>query len=104
MNRRNLQCELETIIKASEASGIRPKLLLHVCCAPCSSYCLEYLREHFDIQVLFANSNIDDPSEYQRRLEEAQRLASIMAKGTGRAGLEHSAFNQDALKATSYRI
>ena len=71
---RNLQKELENIIRSSEASGIRPKLLLHVCCAPCSSYCLEYLNRYFEITVYFANSNIDDAEEYRKRREEARRL------------------------------
>ena len=75
---RNLQKELEEIIKTSEASGIRPKLLLHVCCAPCSSYCLEYLEKYFDITVFFANSNIDDPGEYEKRREEERRLLTQM--------------------------
>lgn len=76
MNNRNLQKELDTIITNSEASGIRPKLLLHVCCAPCSSYCLEYLRQYFDITVLYANSNIDDAVEYELRRDESRRLVS----------------------------
>ena len=75
---RNLQKELEEIIKKSEASGTRPKLLLHVCCAPCSSYCLEYLDKYFDITVFFANSNIDDPEEYVKRRGEERRLLSEM--------------------------
>ena len=79
---RNLQKELEEIIKKSEASGIRPKLLLHVCCAPCSSYCLEYLNRHFDITVFFANSNIDDPEEYVKRREEERRLLNEMPLST----------------------
>ncbi len=74
MNRRNLQKELDRIIETAEASGKRPKLLLHVCCAPCSSYCLEYLEQHFELGVLFANSNIDDPEEYAKRREELKRL------------------------------
>ena len=75
---RNLQRELEEIIKKTEASGIRPKLLLHICCAPCSSYCLEYLDKYFDITVYFANSNIDDPQEYVKRREEERRLLAQM--------------------------
>ena len=71
---RNLQKELEQIINKSEASGIRPKLLLHVCCAPCSSYCIEYLNKHFDITVFFANSNIDDRDEYIKRRDEERRF------------------------------
>lgn len=78
MNKRNLQKELDGIIQQAEKEGKHPKLLLHVCCAPCASYCLEYLSEHFDITVLYANSNIDDPPEYQKRTAEVRRLVEEM--------------------------
>lgn len=70
-NKRNYQKELEKII---EKKTDRPKLLLHACCAPCSSYCLEYLREYFDITVFFYNPNISEATEYQKRIEEEKRL------------------------------
>lgn len=73
MNKRNLQKELDEIIAAAEG---KPKLLLHVCCAPCSSYCLEYLTAYFDITVFYSNSNIDDPCEYEKRRDEEIRLIS----------------------------
>jgi len=75
-----LQLQLDEIIKNIEASGVRPKLLLHVCCAPCSSYCLEYLREYFDITVFFANSNIDDCKEYELRKNESVRFTGEMGQ------------------------
>ena len=75
MNKRNLQKELDSIIEQSEG---RKKLLLHVCCAPCSSYCLEYLTQYFDVTVYFSNSNIDDCSEYEKRKKEEIRLISQM--------------------------
>jgi len=78
MNQRNFQKELDRIISEAEASGRRPKLLLHACCAPCSSYCLEYLCRTFDITVLYGNSNIDDPEEYKKRRAEEQRLIAEM--------------------------
>ena len=74
MNRRNFQNELDEIIKENTAKGIRPKLLLHVCCAPCSSYCMEYLTEHFDITLLFYNPNMDTAEEYEKRKDELLRL------------------------------
>lgn len=80
MNKRNLQKELDSIIAAADR---RPKLLLHVCCAPCSSYCLEYLNEYFDITVFFANSNIDDREEYVKRRDEEIRLISQMCPEVG---------------------
>ncbi len=72
MPARNYQKELDQIIDGLH--GVRPKLLLHACCAPCSSYCLEYLREYFDITVFFYNPNISEPEEFEKRLAEEKRL------------------------------
>ena len=51
----------------------KPKLLLHSCCAPCSSACLEVLMPYFDITVFYFNPNISDPVEYDKRLNEQVR-------------------------------
>lgn len=51
-------------------SDKKPSLLLHACCAPCSSYVLEYLSEHFQITILYYNPNIYPQTEYERRLQE----------------------------------
>ena len=77
MNRRNYQRELESIIEAIPA-GQRPRLLLHSCCAPCSSYVLEYLEKYFDITLFFYNPNISPSEEYVKRSEELSRLLSDM--------------------------
>ena len=61
----NLQKELEKIIEQNKKEGIRPSLLLHACCAPCSSYCIEYLNEHFEITLFFYNPNIFPAGEYK---------------------------------------
>ncbi|MBO4375078.1 MAG: epoxyqueuosine reductase QueH [Lachnospiraceae bacterium] len=74
MNKRDYQKELDGIIKENGISGTRPSLLLHVCCAPCSSYCMEYLTEHFDITLLFYNPNMDSSDEYEKRKGELLRL------------------------------
>jgi predicted adenine nucleotide alpha hydrolase (AANH) superfamily ATPase len=74
MNKRNYSRELEKKIENFEKQGQRPRLLLHACCAPCSSYCLEYLREYFDITVFFYNPNITEDEEYRKRVEEEKRL------------------------------
>ncbi len=55
-----------------------PKLLLHSCCAPCSSYVLEYLSEYFDITVYYYNPNIYPAGEYLKRVEELDRLIREM--------------------------
>ena len=53
MNRRNYQRELEAVIKENESKSRVPRLLLHSCCAPCSSYVLEYLSDYFEITVFY---------------------------------------------------
>lgn len=52
----------------------RPRLLLHACCAPCSSSVVERLAPHFDLTVYFYNPNIAPPEEYRRRAEEERRF------------------------------
>ena len=75
MNKVNYQKELEKLIKCiSDTPDKQYKLLLHACCAPCSSYCLEYLSEYFEITVLFYNPNIDTDEEYEKRAEELKRF------------------------------
>lgn len=78
----NYQLKLDKILSRIEAekllSGKLPKLLLHACCAPCSSYVLEYLAEHFAITILYYNPNISEKSEYSKRVEELKRLLKEM--------------------------
>ena len=78
MNKINYQKELEKVIAEIEKSGKTPTLLLHACCAPCSSYCLEYLSNYFKIYVYYYNPNISEKEEYQYRLNEEKRLISEM--------------------------
>ena len=72
--KRNYQKELETVIQKEQKEGRTPKLLLHSCCAPCSSYVLEYLSPFFAITDFFYNPNISPKEEYQKREEELKRL------------------------------
>lgn len=72
MNRINYQKELDKLI--SELGDRRPRLLLHSCCAPCSSYCIEYLAPHFDITVLYYNPNIFPAEEFYKRADEEERF------------------------------
>ena len=67
----NYQLVLEEELK--KINGV-PKLLLHVCCAPCSSYVLEYLSNYFYITVFYYNPNIDTIDEYRKRMEESKRF------------------------------
>lgn len=74
----NYQKELEKIIEENEKRGIVPTLMLHVCCAPCSSYCLEYLSQYFRVTVFYYNPNIHPVEEYTHRVNEVKRLISEM--------------------------
>lgn len=74
MNHRNFQKELEKIIATAENESRVPRLLLHSCCAPCSSYVLEYLSQYFEITVFYYNPNISPAEEYEKRAAEQQRL------------------------------
>ena len=71
MNKINYQKELEKIIASMQEPE---KVFLHSCCAPCSSYCMEYLRRYFDVTVFYYNPNIMDEAEYRKRVAEQQRL------------------------------
>lgn len=71
---KNYSLFTEELIKEIKQSGEKPSLLLHVCCAPCSSYVLEYLSEFFRITLYFYNPNISPESEYTYRYEELCRL------------------------------
>lgn len=74
----NLQKSLEKIIEQNLKTGVKPTLLLHACCAPCSSYCIEYLHEHFNISLFFYNPNIFPQEEYSHRISELKRLVKEM--------------------------
>ena len=74
MNKINYQKQLETIIARHEANGEVPTLLLHSCCAPCSSYCLEYLCNYFRITVFYYNPNIYPEEEYAKRVQEQKHF------------------------------
>ncbi|MBP3710240.1 MAG: epoxyqueuosine reductase QueH [Treponema sp.] len=76
---KNYQKQLDDILVAlAQQSGShlnkKPTLLLHACCAPCSSYVIEYLAPYFDITIYYYNPNIYPPEEYSRRLAELRAL------------------------------
>ena len=73
---RNYSKELDRILQNPENKG--RKLLLHSCCAPCSSYVLAYLRSFFRITVFYFNPNITEDTEYQKRAAEQKRLIAEM--------------------------
>ena len=76
MNQRNYQKELDRILAECQAKV--PRLFLHSCCAPCSSYVLEYLSQYFEITVYYYNPNIFPAEEYEKRVEEERKLIEAM--------------------------
>ena len=78
MNKRNYQKELEKLIDQAQKDNKIPSLFLHSCCAPCSSYVLEYLSKYFNITVFYYNPNIYPEEEYRKRVHEITRLVNSM--------------------------
>ena len=103
MNKRNYQKELDRVLEkllVKEQCGVQedkhiretaeavPRLLLHSCCAPCSSYVLDYLSKYFRITVLYYNPNITASAEYFKRVEEQKRLIDIFNQQEGRFSID----------------
>ena len=80
--KRNYQKELDRLIEGLREEGRVPKLLLHSCCAPCSSYVLEYLSQYFDVTVYYYNPNIFPEAEYEARVKEQEQGQSPKARRT----------------------
>ena len=78
MNKINYQKELDKIIERNKREDALPSLLLHSCCAPCSSYTIEYLSDYFKITVLYYNPNISPREEYEKRKAEQIRLINSL--------------------------
>ena len=78
MEKINYQVILDGILTEHIKKGERPKLLLHCCCAPCSSYVLEYLSQYVDITCYYYNPNISPEEEYIKRAEELSALIEKM--------------------------
>ena len=78
MNKVNYSKKTESIIENNKREHILPSLLIHACCAPCSSACLEYLNPYFKITVFYYNPNISPRSEFDKRMKEEKRLIESM--------------------------
>lgn len=76
MNKINYQKETDSVIES--LNGTVPTLLLHSCCAPCSSYTLEYLSRYFSITVFYFNPNISPQAEFDKRFAEQKRLIEAL--------------------------
>ena len=74
MNKINYQLALDKIIEEHQKQQKVPSLLMHSCCAPCSSYCLTYLAQYFRITIFYYNPNISPETEYKKRVKEQIRL------------------------------
>jgi len=83
MNRINYQNELEKTLTVVKDAVKKPQLLLHSCCAPCSSYVLEYLAAYFEITVLYYNPNIFPQEEYFFRRAEQERFIKELCEKRG---------------------
>jgi len=91
----NYQIEMERELARIEKDGRRPRLLIHSCCAPCSSYVLERLTPVFDIAVYFYNPNIAPEAEFLRRVDEQRRLIAEMPHA-GRIELIQGTYDAEA--------
>lgn len=90
----NYQKILDETLKKLELENTTPKLLLHACCAPCSSYILEYLSKYFDITIYYYNPNIYPDTEYQRRINELKRFIKNY-KYINKINLIEESYNSD---------
>ncbi|MEQ7058370.1 epoxyqueuosine reductase QueH [Enterococcus avium] len=74
---------LHKMIQSWEKEKVRPRILVHSCCAPCSTYTLEFLTQHADVTIFFSNSNIHPESEYQRRVLVQEKFIHDFNTATG---------------------
>lgn len=91
----NYQLELDKILNNIDKKN-KPSLLLHSCCAPCSSYVLEYLTSYFNITILYYNPNIDEVHEFNKRVNELEKLIDKMHLSIKviNMGHNHEEFNE----------
>ena len=78
MEKRNFIKEMDAVLSKAQAEGGKPRVLLHACCAPCASSCLEYLAKNCSLTLFFYNPNIDTEEEYEKRAGELKRLMTEM--------------------------
>ncbi len=88
----NYQLELDKVISNLQSTGVRKSVLLHSCCGPCSSYVVTYLKEYFDVTVLYYNPNIYPEEEYMHRLSEQTRLLKELKVPLIEVGYDHDEF------------
>ncbi|MCM1037995.1 MAG: epoxyqueuosine reductase QueH [Ruminococcus sp.] len=101
---RNYQKELDKIIEQIVMRPDAPTLFLHSCCAPCSSYVLEYLRQYFRVTVFYYNPNISSDVEYQKRAAEQKRLIAAYNERADGQGYPIGIIEGDYEPECFYRI
>ena len=104
MEKINYQKKLDDILSFLSSGGIceKPRLLLHACCAPCSSYVIEYLASYFDITIYYYNPNIHPDTEYFRRLNE---LKTFLGKIPQKVNLIETDYDpEEFFTATNTRV
>lgn len=82
-NKINYDTILKSIIESWQSQSVKPKILIHSCCAPCSTYVLEYLAQYAEITIYFANSNIHPRLEYEHRSQVQQKFIKDFNQKTG---------------------
>ena len=90
----NYHTILTKLVDDWKKSEVRPKILIHSCCAPCSTYTLEFLSEYADVTVLFANSNIHPKAEYEKRaLVQKEFINNFNEKTGNKVGFIEDEYN-----------
>lgn len=95
---KNASLLMEERLRELEEGGIRPRLLLHACCAPCSSYVLEYMARYFDLTLYFYNPNIAPEEEFYHRGGELERFVREAGYGNVKVAIPpHDGGDFDAI-------
>ncbi len=93
----NFNAVMEKELQELQSKGLKPKLLLHSCCAPCSSAVIERLKEYFNLTVYYYNPNLDTQEEFDKRVKEQVRICEIFGVGFIDAGYDKTSFNRLAV-------
>lgn len=103
MERQKINYQKQTDIIINNLANSRPSLLLHACCAPCSSYVIEYLSKYFAITIFYYNPNIYPSQEYERRLEELKKFLKNFSPAQEVHLIQSSYDPEDFYKATNVK-
>lgn len=97
----NYQKQLEKLLEQLKLKDEKPTLLLHSCCAPCSSYVIEYLVDFFKITVYYYNPNVFPKEEYEKRKEEQKKLIYIMNGTENQIIYTDDGYDEESFKIVS---